>query len=291
MNAPGRVVEILGRKVAVRTTERDLVCHLAGKRVVVGDRVLVQMISGGDGKIIEVLPRETLLQRHGHQGRPQPLAANLGGLAIAIAAAKPEPYLALLDHYLAAAYLEGFAVVVVVTKGDLGPTDELVSNLRVRLPDSIPIVITAALVGKGLDDLNNTLRGGGPWALVGNSGVGKTTLLSYILPDINVGPIGDVSDRDGTGRHTTTRTRLFEADGFEIADSPGIRTFVPAIDDPIVLRDHYPGISDVACQYRDCLHRADEQGCNAEAETHPDLLVSYRESLAKLLLNRVHKRH
>ena len=66
-------------------------------------------------------------------------------------------------------------------------------------------------------------------------------------------------------------------------DSPGIRTFAPGRLDPIDVRQHFPGVGDLQCHYRDCLHRKGEEGCVADAEVAPPLLRSYRRLLAEML--------
>lgn len=286
----GRVIEMLGRKVRVETTTDALVCHLAGNRVVIGDTVTLLRVQGGGGKITAVGKRRNLLRRIVHGGRVQPLAANLGGLLITIAAQNPAPYLPLIDHYLVAARLEGLRTILVLTKIDLGITPDHLAALKLREHFGCTLFATSATTGEGITELQAALHEDGPWALVGQSGVGKTTLLAAMLPDVAVGPTAAVSDRDGTGRHTTTRSRIFQLNGYEIADSPGIRTFMPDITDARTLRDHYPGVCDIDCKYRDCLHQEDEDGCTAPITADPALLASYRHTLHALIKHQQRRR-
>ena len=286
----GRVIEMLGRKVRVETTDDTLVCHLAGNRVVIGDTVTLIQVQGGGGKITSVSERRNLLRRIVHGGRVQPLAANLGGLIITIAAKNPEPYLPLIDHYLVAARIEGLRTILVMTKQDLGITPEHLAALKLREKFGCKLFMTSSTTGVGIAALQDALHDGGPWALVGQSGVGKTTLLAAMLPGVSVGPTAAVSDRDGTGRHTTTRSRIFQVNDYEIADSPGIRTFMPDIADARTLRDHYPGVCDIDCKYRDCLHQEGEDGCKAPMTADPTLLASYRHTLNALMKHQQRRR-
>jgi len=115
---------------------------------------------------------------------------------------------------------------------------------------------------------------------MGLSGVGKTSLVQALLPEQDVGPIGEVSEHWEQGRHTTTRSCLFELPGGgEICDSPGIRTFSPAGLTVEQVRDYYPGMGDIRCQFRDCLHREDEKGCTVEGEVNGRIIKAYRRLL------------
>ena len=86
------------------------------------------------------------------------------------------------------------------------------------------------------------------------------------------------------GRHTTTSSTIFAlAGGGEIVDSPGIRSFTPAGLTTDDLRLHFPAVRDVQCQFRDCLHRDGEEGCNVPELVPPELVASYRSLLRELL--------
>ena len=276
---PGRVVETAGRRIVVRDETGDRFCFLGGHRAVVGDVVRWTEAPGEGGKIVTVEDRRSALFRLDPRGEEQLLAANLGGL-IVCAAPKDPPFLAsLIDRYVVAAATAGIEAAIVLTKSDLEAPPEVEEDLAIRAALGIPVLRTSIRTGAGLDELRAFLaeHNVGPWALVGHSGTGKTSLIGAILPDFDVGPIGAISDYWGTGRHTTTRTCLFSLpQGGEIVDSPGIRGFIPALLDPIRIRDTFPGIAQIQCQYRDCLHRPDEEGCEAGGQVAASLLESYR---------------
>lgn len=279
----GRVVETRGRRVAVRHTDGESVCFLSGHRAVVGDEVRFVDAEGGGGKVTAVLARRTELARVDFKGKPQVLAANLAGLLVVVAPREPPFRAGLVDRYLVAAGMAGLDVAVCVNKVDQGVPDTMERELAARAAHGLRVVRTSASTGEGVDALADLLREvsvGGPWALVGHSGVGKTSVIGALLPGQEVGPIGHLSEYWGTGQHTTTHSRLFTLPrGGEIADSPGIRTFTPAGLDVDTVRGGFPGVVGLRCKYRDCQHRDGEEGCVAEAQVDPELLVSYRRLL------------
>jgi ribosome biogenesis GTPase len=279
----GTVTETVGRRVRVRDAEGERVCFLSGQRAVLGDRVRWVPARGEGGKLIEVLPRDNELARMDPRGRSQLLAANLGGLLVAVSAREPGFRRALVDRYLVAAWTANLDAAVVLTKVDLGVPDEVEAQLPELDALGVAILRVSASTGEGVAEVAAFLAAraeGGPWACVGGSGVGKTSLVAALLPGQDVGPIGEISEFWGTGRHTTTHSRLFGLPGGgEIADSPGIRNLTPYVDDPRAVRDHFPGVAGLACRYRDCLHREGEEGCVAEAEVPERVLASYRHLL------------
>lgn len=270
----------------VRDEDGERNCFLGGHRAVVGDDVRWTEAPGEGGKIVDVSARRTQLRRIDQRGGEQILAANLGGLLIVVAGQDPPFHAPLLDRYLVAASQEGLETAVVLNKVDLGVPDEVRAELAVREQLGTAVLEASVRSGVGVDGVRAFLAAHAadrPWALVGHSGVGKTSIISALLPEQDVGPIGEISEYWGTGRHTTSRSRLFDLPGGgQMVDSPGIRGFTPALLDPIDVRDHFPGLGQLGCQYRDCLHRPGEEGCVAEDEVEPSLLASWRHLLAEV---------
>ena len=278
----GRVVETVGRRVIVRDVDGARPCFLSGQRAVVGDEVTWEEARGEGGKLVDVHPRRTVLRRTDPRGEEQVLAANLRGLAVVVAAADPPFHGALVDRYLVAASRDGLDAVIVLNKVDLGIPVGVDTELALR--GDVPVLRVSTRTGDGVQAIRTYLaEHPGPWAFVGYSGVGKTSLVQAMLPGVDVGPIGEISEYWGTGRHTTTSSRLFDVPGGgEIADSPGIRGFLPAGLEARDVRDHFPGVSGLGCKYRDCLHRPGEEGCTAEASVDALLLQSYRALLGEV---------
>ncbi|MGK0347429.1 MAG: ribosome biogenesis GTPase [Myxococcota bacterium] len=280
---PGVVIETVGRRVLVRDAHGERTCFLAGKRAVIGDRVQWVEARGEGGKLVVVEERDTALVRMDMRGKRQVLAANLGGLLIVISVRAPDFRRALLDRYLVAASVQGLQATLVLTKTDLGIPDNVTAQFEEITDVGVDILKVSNTDGSGVQEISDYLAKVAkkrPWALVGGSGVGKTSLVGRLLPGQDVGAVGEISEFWGTGRHTTTTSRLFDLPGGGIiADSPGIRNLTPAIDDVALVRENFPIVSRVRCKFRDCLHREDEEGCNAPDEVSATLLASYRHLL------------
>jgi len=286
---PGRVVETVGRRVRVRDSEGERVCFLSGQRAVIGDRVRWVVAKGTGGKLVGVEERQTVLSRLDHKGREQIVAANLQGVIIVDTGAAPPLAPVLLDRYLVAADRGGLQAVICINKADLGLPEDAREQLAVREAAlGIQVLHTSAATGQGVAELRRFVaESGGAWALVGRSGVGKTSLVQRLLPDTpddEIGETAELSEYWGMGKHTTTSSRIFELpDGGEIVDSPGIRNFTPAGLTTEDLRLHFPSVREVRCQFRDCLHREGEEGCAVPDAVHPALVHSYRTLLKELL--------
>ena len=280
----GRVVETVGRCVNVRNPAGDRICYLSGQRAVVGDLVKFVDAPGMGGKLSEVLPRQTELKRRDPRGKERILAANLKGIIIVATPQQPEFNAGLVARYLVAASVSGLEAAICLNKADLEASEEVRSELSLWKSLGFTVLETSTKSGLGLTALTDFLSSesavGSPWSLVGLSGVGKTSIVSMLLPNQDVGPIGEISEHWDQGKHTTTHSTIFELpEGGELCDSPGIRTFTPAGLEPETIRDHFPGFTAVHCRFRDCLHREDEAGCVAEREVASSLLVSYRRLL------------
>jgi ribosome biogenesis GTPase len=275
---PGRVVATAGRRVWVRDADGDRTCFLAGQRVVVGDRVTWVEASGEGGRVVDVADRDNALVRLLGPGQEQVLAANLAGVFVVVTPRDPPFRPGLLDRYLVAASAAHLRTVVLLNKVDLGVEDEVSQALALRSTSGLEVVHVSAKDDSGFERVRALVaEADGPWTLVGHSGTGKTSIAQRLLPGEDVGEIGQMSEYWGTGRHTTTGSRLFSVPtGGELVDSPGIRTFAPGRMESEDVRLHFPGFEDLRCKYRDCVHREGEAGCGAPDAVAPELLASYR---------------
>jgi ribosome biogenesis GTPase len=207
----------------------------------------------GEVHVLEVLPRRTALYRSNARGRVEPVLANLSLLLVVIAPVPPpEPFVA--DRYLAAAESAGIAATLVLNKAELGIDAALQTQLDVYAAAGYECMTVSATTGDGLDRLLAACDGHVA-ALVGQSGVGKSSLVRGLAPAAEV-EIGGLM-REEEGRHTTTASRLYElAGGGRLIDSPGVRDFAPAVDH---LDPRHLGFIEVArlapgCRFLDCRH-------------------------------------
>jgi ribosome biogenesis GTPase len=283
----GRVIASHGRDATVADDAGQRVhCRLQGRRlaVVCGDRVrwTPAETEGGAGIVVEVLPRRNHLARIDARGGAEPVAANLTQI-VAVVAPVPTPDFGLCDRYLAAAEWNGLAACVVANKCDLG---DLETMLPAVLADYARIGYVVLRASKRLADGVDALRehlAGGTSVLVGQSGVGKSSLTNALVPGVEAA-VAEVTRASESGRHTTTTSSLYVLpSGGELIDSPGVRDFAPPLPPPREVAGGFREIAAAAagCRFRDCVHRG-EPGCavTAARDITPRRLESYRRLLA-----------
>lgn len=264
----GRVLAHFGSHTLTELAGGDRIeCTIKGKRLspVAGDRVRVQFDDRGSAVIATIEPRASELARQAGGGRRrQVLAANLDTLVIVVAP-EPAPEPGIVDRYVAAAEALGLAPILVFNKIELdesGGPDWLDEFPTI----GYPLIRLSAATGDGVDELARRL-GRHTAALVGQSGVGKSTLLNRLVGE-SVAREGDISDKTGEGRHTTTTTRLYPlTDGpGALIDSPGVRDFHLWPIPPESIAGLFREIRETAagCRFNDCRHDA-EPGCAVRA--------------------------
>ena len=277
------VIATFGRHLLVRDASgRELRARPFGRglSVVCGDNVHCRPDPRhGEVHVIDVLPRRTALYRSNLRGRSEPVLANLSRLLVVLAPL-PVPDLFIVDRYLAAATSGAIAATLVVNKAELGIGAELRAELEVYAAAGYGWMACSAHSGEGVDALWE-ISAGAVAALVGRSGVGKSSLVRRLVPHIDV-QIGELV-REEEGRHTTTAARLFDFPrGGHLIDSPGVRDFTPAVDR---LDSRTMGFVEVqrlspGCRFLDCRHMR-EPGCAVLAaveagQVHPRRYESYR---------------
>ena len=279
-----RVIAAFGRHMTVRDAAgRLLRARPFGRSltVVCGDEVRCRPDPRHDElHVIEVLPRRSALYRANLRGRSEPVVANLTRLLVVLAP-MPLPDLFVVDRYLAAAESAHIAATLVVNKEELGVDADLAAELAAYARAGYDAVRCSARTGSGTAALLEALPAGAVAALVGQSGVGKSSLIARLLPEERLA-IGELV-RAEEGRHTTTAARLFDLpEGRALIDSPGVRDFAPAIDslDPRSLGFVEVERLSAECRFQDCRHMR-EPGCAVRAALdagtfHPRRYESYR---------------
>ncbi len=211
------------------------------------------------------------------QARVQVLAANIDRLIVVAAAADPPFRPGLVDRFLVAARDEGIDALVCVNKIDLEA--EIPELRRVAKPyhdAGVAVLETSIVTGENIDALRDVMSQGVN-LLVGHSGVGKSSLLNAVSPELAL-EVGRVTDYHGRGRHTTTRVTLLPLDsGGWVIDSPGIREFVLDNLTATEVARLFPGFNDLplTCRFNDCLHQ-EEPGCAIVAAVESDDFDSER---------------
>ncbi len=262
----GRIIARHGANLAVSDSDGRIHLCLSRQNLghpVCGDRVVWHATEIGHGVITALLPRTTELSRPDYSGREKPLAANITHLVIVLAP-EPEPCEYLIDQYLVAAEKIGVKVLIALNKIDLLDEKQALTmsrRLTVYKKIGYQVVSISAKQTDRLTPLIKQLQGETN-ILVGQSGVGKSSLIKALLPSLEI-QIGRLSEATGLGRHTTSATTCYELpEGGDLIDSPGVRSFRLGAIDPKQLewgfREFRPYLGH--CKFSDCSHLV-EPGC------------------------------
>lgn len=227
--AEGRVVIRHGATLGVENGDGHIIQCQTRQHIghpVCGDRVVWQPTEGETGVVTALLPRTSVLSRPDYSGRDKPLAANLSQLVIVLAP-RPEPSGYLLDQYLVTAELIRVKPLIAINKIDLlqdAGQEAFLAQFAHYLTIGYTLVQVSAKLEHGLDALIARLNQETS-ILVGQSGVGKSSLINALLPEHDI-ETGRLSEATGLGRHTTSTATLYKLpQGGELIDSPGVRSF------------------------------------------------------------------
>ncbi|WP_148254570.1 small ribosomal subunit biogenesis GTPase RsgA [Aidingimonas lacisalsi] len=288
----GRVIAHFGHSLEVRAADdgHHHRCHLRANLdgLVTGDHVVWRAADDDSGVVVARTERSNVLERPDARGQLKPVAANIDQILI-VFAVEPEPHPNLIDRYLVAAEATGIPPVLVLNKCDLLPGErgELAPLLSRYAALGYPTIRATTAQSAGLDDLYRQLTDKTS-VFVGQSGVGKSSLIDRMLPDTSL-RIGALSGDARKGTHTTTTAQLYPLPtGGELIDSPGIREFGLGHLDAQQVTEGFiefrPFLGQ--CRFRDCRHQH-EPGCALLAavergDIHPERFASYRRILGSL---------
>jgi ribosome biogenesis GTPase len=249
---------------------------------VVGDDVVVR------GEVLERLPRRTELSRRDAMGKIHLVGANLDVLGVVVSPS-PLPPAGFVDRAIVAARAANLRPFVVVNKCDLDAAQGLVDELLETYAGAVPVFPLSAVTGEGLTLLRKFLGEGHRGAFVGTTGVGKSSLLNALCPEIDL-RVGDLNDYNGKGRHTTTVSTLHSlSGGGELVDTPGFQDFGLVDISEQDFADYFPGFEktkEVRCRFRNCRHRS-EPGCAvvelvASGEVRAERYAAYLDILSEV---------
>lgn len=292
----GLVVEFGSGLARVDTGDGVLLCSLRGaladqetgftNAVAAGDRVQISPDGAGGGVIEVVLPRRTLLTRPDvfRSHLRQIVVANADQLLIVASWREPAIWYEFVDRYLIAAMRNQLPAVLCVNKVDLAESSaEIEQEVAPYHSLGIPVLLTSAETGAGIPALVEQLAGR-TTVLAGLSGVGKSSLLSAVQPELNL-RVSAVSARRHEGRHTTTQASLFRLDETtSVVDTPGIREIGLAGLRRADLAAFFPEMADVGtCRFRNCTH-ADEPDCAVRAAVRRETIAATRYASYRAIL-------
>ena len=273
----GRIIRSISGFYDVRAGDELISCRARGvlrkegNSPLTGDMVEIS-VENGKGMVERILPRRNHFIR--------PAVANVDALVVFAANVNPvtEPFL--IDRVAAIAGDQEVPVYLCINKCDLDPAIDLE---RIYRHAGFHVICTSAETGEGVEQLRELIKGK-LTAFTGNSGVGKSSVLNRLCPELAL-TTGEVSQKLGRGRHTTRHVELYDlGEGTYVADTPGFSSFDTDMMEIILKENLQYAFSDFGpwigkCQFRDCTHRK-EPGCAvteavAVGEIEPSRYDSY----------------
>ncbi|MDZ5473114.1 ribosome small subunit-dependent GTPase A [Bacillus sp. 31A1R] len=295
----GRVALEHKRLYRVWTDEGELLCEVSGKfsyeassredYPAVGDWVVIKArVYEQKGTILAVLPRKSKFSRKvaGQTTDEQIVATNVDTVFL-VNSLNDDLNLRRLERYLLLTWESGANPVIVLTKADLSNdvAEKMAEVESVAL--GVPVISVSVVNGIGLEQLQTFLKPGETIALLGSSGVGKSTLTNYFVGEEKQ-KVQGIREDDDKGRHTTThRELILTPSGAILIDTPGMRE-IQLWESESGLAESFSDIEILAedCRFRDCKHD-DEPGCAVrtaieEGQFDQDRLISYKKLLKEL---------
>ena len=232
--------------------------------VALGDKVLIQVLPDGSAMIEEILPRENVFFRTAPSTRgeyKQIMMANTDQIFLVFSCAEPDPSLRMLDRFLVITEKQKIPAVIIANKVDLVGEEKAREIFSIYTDIGYKVIFTSAKKEMNINPLREELSDKIS-AFSGPSGVGKSSLLNRIQPDL-AAQVGLLKQSSGKGRHTTVVRQLVHlTSGGFVADMPGLRSLSLWDTEPEELDGYFPEMRDLVadCQFNDCRHMM-EPGC------------------------------
>jgi ribosome biogenesis GTPase len=287
----GRVVTRYGAELIIQNSADAAHIRCTARRkfdnLACGDYVCWQSSKQGNAIVTALLPRKNALMRPDHRHKPKAIAANIEQIII-ICSWLPKPSWMLVDQYLIAAQQMGAEAIIVVNKADLATPHSQQKDWQ-ALEDyaaiGYSVIHSQATTGEGIEAIQSHLADKTS-IFVGQSGVGKSSIIQYVLPNTVI-KVGDIS-HSGEGKHTTTTADLYKAsDNAYVIDSPGVRDFMLSEINAEIIRSGYQEFAEHAlhCRFNNCSH-THEPHCYVKQAAEKNIISTgrYRRYLAKLSL-------
>lgn len=281
MQYDGLIIKGIGGFYYVEAAEQIFECKAKGifrkEKItpVAGDRVAICVRDNGQNTIEEIKTRDNILNR--------PPVANLKKLFIVSSTCEPNPNTLIIDRLTVIAEKNGIEPIVVFTKTDLKPSDELEKIYQLA---GIKCFSVSCVTGEGIDALKAEITDGIN-AFAGNTGVGKSSLLNAIDPSL-VRSTGEISTKLGRGRHTTRQVELYKIGNAYVADTPGFSSLDYESGEVILKEDiqyYFRDFKDYigSCKFTSsCAHIADKGCAVVEAVKNGEISESRHESYKML---------
>lgn len=283
----GLIVNSYGYQYIVEANNQTYQTVSKGKKTeyVVGDEVELKIINDKQAQILELIPRQNLIYRS-DQNRSKMIASNLDQIIIVVAV-KPNFNINFLNSCLVASEVSGISPLILINKSDLAETSEFAQNIRKLYQDKLGYNILLQSALNDCQELRPYLHGKRS-LLIGQSGVGKSTITNQIHPDANA-RTGEIAKFENSGCHTTTNATLYHIDNDSaIIDCPGLQEFGLFHVELSELAEYLPEMREYLgkCRFNNCIHN-NEPNCAVIAAFKEQQITEQRYIFYRNLCDRL----